>query len=443
VEDISKILTAFWIVKEKPKVLEVYFEKLARIFWVSENHLYHAYACSRYLDVAMRDESISEDAKRQMASAVALAALAIPFQASAATGSADVGLSSAGDAEAEENPLEREKRLKLSALFKIAGSAAPTRETLLAELQSKGILRRARPEIAVLFRALETEFQPLALVQKVMPILAKLREPAAAPAAAAPAFIPPLAQYVPLLERLVVVRLVEQLSAVYSSVRMSHVHALLASGSVPLAVSGHEVERLLVRMVRSGRLSARIDHKGGALRFVLPGHGVTAPHPLKAAAEGAATAAESTPTSLESAPLLRRQLMDLAVRLQAVPAVTLPATSATTASSAAGVAGVSKAKSASALYGVAFALLDTERRETQRRILEIEARKMRKEKAAYDQQLMVSHPFSPSSFLPISTFVYSHHPCMRTFRDAHARLLQRPALNRPAHAGWHHAGDAS
>lgn len=46
IEDIYNIMSVGK--KQKAKVMAVYYEKLTRIFWVSENYLFHAYAYFKY-----------------------------------------------------------------------------------------------------------------------------------------------------------------------------------------------------------------------------------------------------------------------------------------------------------------------------------------------------------------------------------------------------------
>ncbi len=74
-------------VQPKAQLMATYFEKLARIFWVSENYLFHAYAWYKFFDLSVKqNKALSEDDRRAMASAVLLAAMAIPNYASGAPG---------------------------------------------------------------------------------------------------------------------------------------------------------------------------------------------------------------------------------------------------------------------------------------------------------------------------------------------------------------------
>lgn len=78
VEDIHNIMQIGGK-KSKPRVMATYYEKLTRIFLVSENHLFHAYCWYRYycLTCESKKELPAAD-KKVMASAVLLAALCIP-----------------------------------------------------------------------------------------------------------------------------------------------------------------------------------------------------------------------------------------------------------------------------------------------------------------------------------------------------------------------------
>jgi translation initiation factor 3 subunit A len=78
VEDIYSIIVAG---KKAPKarLMITYYEKLARIFWVSENKLFHAYAWYRYYCLCCDSrKDLKQEEKSQIASCVLLSALTIP-----------------------------------------------------------------------------------------------------------------------------------------------------------------------------------------------------------------------------------------------------------------------------------------------------------------------------------------------------------------------------
>jgi translation initiation factor 3 subunit A len=60
IEDIHGLIT---LAKNKPKpqVLANYYQKLAQIFWVSENYLFHAFAYSKYVSITKAFQKPSAD----------------------------------------------------------------------------------------------------------------------------------------------------------------------------------------------------------------------------------------------------------------------------------------------------------------------------------------------------------------------------------------------
>ena len=285
VDDIKDIFNIMDRAQQNPKpvLLATYYEKLARIFWVSENHLYHAYAWWRFYQLsAAHNNKLTEEDKRNLASAVALAALAIPLASGDKGSSAGAhgGAGGAGGAafsaldyvlEGGMPQVERDRKDFLSRLLRWNSAVTPTRETLLAELAAKGVLRIVRPQAAALLRVLEADFSPLTLVAQAQPLLEWLHSSTAPTlpsnigtlggASASKAHT--LSQYALHVERLVVFRLVEQLTAVYTVVSLDKFRGLIAG----LRMSFHDVEKLLVRAVRARQLALRIDHRGGEIQL--------------------------------------------------------------------------------------------------------------------------------------------------------------------------------
>jgi hypothetical protein len=54
-----------------------------------------------------------------------------------------------------------------------------------------------------------------------------------------------------------------QLSAVYSTVRLTHFRSLVAG----LTLNFNDVEKLIVRCVKNRQLNVRIDHRSGEAHF--------------------------------------------------------------------------------------------------------------------------------------------------------------------------------
>ncbi|KAJ1446349.1 hypothetical protein M885DRAFT_546895 [Pelagophyceae sp. CCMP2097] len=270
VEDIYSI-ARISIKAPKPKLMARYYERLTKIFWVSDNLLFHAYAWSRHFQLTKElTKPLSDEERASRACCVVLAALAIPDKAGcgsyfsdgdAAGGEAAVqqaALASAGglasalpSTGAGDDEFDGEKNARMALLLGFA--THPSRAALLADVQKAGLLDLALPCVRVLHEALEQKFEPLQLAQTVKPLLDELRSH------------PRLAQYALPLERLAAARLVRQLSVVYRVVHLDAFKALLEQ----LGPMTHgDVEKLVVGAAHeAGGAVARLDYRQRCLRF--------------------------------------------------------------------------------------------------------------------------------------------------------------------------------
>ncbi|GLE06052.1 hypothetical protein PINS_up015263 [Pythium insidiosum] len=254
IDDINTIMS---LVDQVPRLdlLVTYYEKLAQIFLVSKNHLFHAYALFKWfalrvaglhgldgaaaLAAAVPTATVDAAELQRMATRVVLAALSVPlvdFEAAASTPvlDDDATPSSAAQASAQNalSAATREKHARMAALLGYAST--PTRAQLLEEVAAAGVLSLARPEVASLFDHVERqEVDPLQLVPTIAPLLQTLRADAGAVFTA----------YADSVERLVVRRVLFQLTRIYSSVSIAHLKSLF----VGLEVSYEEIEQLVVR----------------------------------------------------------------------------------------------------------------------------------------------------------------------------------------------------
>jgi len=257
VEDIHQIMR---ISKKPPKakLMARYYERLTRIFWVSGNHLFHAYAWRRHVQLATEAEKRppTDEERSHRACSVLLSALAIP-DASAGAAAASrptVGYKASASPLADDD-VDAEKNSRMANLLGFV--AHPTRAALLSELRSeisKG--DGFPPHVKALYEALETTFSPLSLAKIVEPLLEDLKTKT-----------PRLAHFVEPLARLAVSRLVAQLGEVYSVVTLETFKGLL--GGLPLPYD--DVEKLLVGAGTGAKGAppvARLDYRRGCLRFV-------------------------------------------------------------------------------------------------------------------------------------------------------------------------------
>lgn len=233
-----------------------YYEKLARIFLVSENYLFHAAAWNRYYNllrlstVALatgqstkkENPSVNEADITKAASFVLLSALSIPVISTTRSRGALVDVD-----EARKN-----KNTRLTNLLGMA--QPPSRSVLFRDALNKGLLKRVRPEIRDLYNILEVDFHPLSICKKITPILKQIGAD------------PEMEKYVVPLQQVILTRLFQQLSQVYESVELKFVYEL-AQFPDPFQITPAMIEKFIMNGCKKGDLAIRVDHISGVLTF--------------------------------------------------------------------------------------------------------------------------------------------------------------------------------
>ncbi|KAI7530047.1 Eukaryotic translation initiation factor 3 subunit, partial [Hortaea werneckii] len=150
---------------------------------------------------------------------------------------------------------------------------------------------------------LETDFHPKSICEKVSPILSQIGADEE------------LRKYVVPLQQVILTRLFQQLSQVYTDVKLEDVLAL-AKFPDPFQVSASTIEKFIMNGCKKGDLSIRIDHSTGILTFDQDVFSSSkALHPGSAA--GSAEADGSSVQRLQSTPseIVRTQLSRLSKAL--------------------------------------------------------------------------------------------------------------------------------
>ncbi|KAI9789868.1 MAG: eukaryotic translation initiation factor 3 subunit A [Candelina submexicana] len=304
VEDIHTLLS---LSKRPAKniMMANYYEKLTRIFLVSENYLFHAAAWSRYYNLLRQsatvvasgqssrkdNPAVTEADMSRAASFVLLSALSIPV----------ISTSRSRGALVDVDEARKNKNTRLTNLLGM--SQPPTRAVLFKDAMSKGLLKRAKPEIRDLYDILEVDFHPLSICKKISPILTQIGAN------------PEMEKYVMPLQQVILTRLFQQLSQVYESVELDFVHGL-AQFPEPFQVTSGTIEKFIMNGCKKGDLAIRIDHVTGALTFDSDVFSsAKALHPGTGA--GSAESETSSVQRLQSTPaeIVRSQLTRLAKSL--------------------------------------------------------------------------------------------------------------------------------
>ena len=255
VEDIHTLLN---LSKRPAKniMMANYYEKLTRIFLVSENYLFHAASWNRYYNLLRQSSnalslghsskkdspSVSEADMTKAASFVLLSALSIPV----------ISTSRSRGALVDVDEARKNKNARLTNLLGMP--QAPTRAALFKDALNKGLLSRVRPEIRELYNILEVDFHPLSICKKISPILTQI------------AADPEMEKYVLPLQQVILTRLFQQLSQVYESVELKFVYDL-AQFPEPFQATPAMIEKFIMNGCKKGDLSIRIDHVSGVLTF--------------------------------------------------------------------------------------------------------------------------------------------------------------------------------
>ncbi|KAL2315072.1 Eukaryotic translation initiation factor 3 subunit A [Schizosaccharomyces pombe] len=233
IEDIHSLLT---FSKRAPAAVMLgnYYRKLIKIFLVCDNYLLHAAAWNRYF-------TFTNVQKPATANFVILSALSIPI--------IDANKLSGPSIEAED---AKSKNARLALLLNL--SKTPTRETLIKDAISRGVLSFCDQAIRDLYQILEVEFHPLSICKKLQPIIKRLAESN------------DTAQYIRPLQQVILTRLFQQLSQVYDSISLKYVMDL-ATFEEPYDFNPGQIEKFIMNGNKKGAFSIRLNHIENSISF--------------------------------------------------------------------------------------------------------------------------------------------------------------------------------
>ncbi|KAL0730747.1 hypothetical protein Bca4012_026841 [Brassica carinata] len=191
------------------------------------------------------NKNLSQKDLQLIASSVVLAALSVPpFDRS----------QSASHMELEN---EKERNLRMANL--IGFNLEPKFEG--RDMVSRGVLSCASQEVKDLFHVLEHEFHPLDLGSKIQPLLEKISKSGGKLSSAPSLPEVQLSQYVPSLEKLATLRLLQQVSKIYQTVRIESLSQLVPFFEFSV------VEKISVDAVKNNFVAMKVDHMKGVVIF--------------------------------------------------------------------------------------------------------------------------------------------------------------------------------
>ncbi|XP_042057153.1 eukaryotic translation initiation factor 3 subunit A-like [Salvia splendens] len=255
IEDIFGLMC---MVKKTPKssLMVVYYSKLSEIFWMSSNHLYHAYAWLKLFSLQKSfNKNLNHKDLQMIASSAVLAALSVtPYDRSYGASHLELGN-------------EKERNFRVANLIAFDVESKPenrevlSRSSLLLDLVAKGVMNCVTQEVKDLYHILEHEFLPLHLALQVQPLLTKISKIGGKLASASSVPEVHLSQYVPSLEKLAALRLLQRVSQVYQTITIENLSNIIPFFDFPM------VEKISVDAVKNNFLSMKVNYRKGAIFF--------------------------------------------------------------------------------------------------------------------------------------------------------------------------------
>ena len=223
----------------KPYMMANYYENLARTFMVGENYLFHAASWNKYYETIRQNKNLSESEHERIASIVLISALSVPISFSS-------NLYDSEDTKVQDQRLTNLLR----------SNEAPSRENLVQLALSESIFSRVNPRLKEFYKLLEQDFHPLTLSKEMSGIIEFLSQHSE------------FSKYVKPLHRVILTRVFQQLSQVYTTIDLDFVVKILPTFPSPFNYDLCRIEKFILNGCKRGEMNIRINHSSRMLTFL-------------------------------------------------------------------------------------------------------------------------------------------------------------------------------
>ncbi|KRZ21452.1 Eukaryotic translation initiation factor 3 subunit A, partial [Trichinella pseudospiralis] len=243
-DDIQQLI-AFSRRSPKPSNLAIYLEKIALLFWKSNNVMFHAAALLKLYQLYKETHKswFEKDSlePKQLATRVLLAILSIPEAESPSILSRYLDFDDANN----ERPRQLAKLLNMS--------GPPTRKILIKEMMRLGVNLFALPEVYELYEKLRNDQNPMVLARDLQPYLHVIEE----------CGISDYQQYLDRLYSIICIKVLKQLSQVYKTVTLAKLSSLIPY------LTNDKLERELAYASKRNVVRLRINYMRSMVEFGL------------------------------------------------------------------------------------------------------------------------------------------------------------------------------